>query len=770
MRKLLLCLIALAFNVFVGLSLCEEARETLTMGVLQPNVFAGAHLSGVSYVSSDASVARVDAESGRITALKAGTCEISALKQGKTVYTLSLTVLKAPTKLTVENRSVELMLGGTMDVQACRALEGEYDLNLEVKSAAGAVSVTKDGKLFGREVGSAMIYLRAYNGVDVNYEVKVRSQPTELTLSAGELFLGIGEETTLNWTLLPAFSYSRVFWENSNSETVEFDEKSGKIRALSNGESVLSARTENGLKASVRVSVLPEPTYFETPEPLTVVEGQSGKVSGILPEGTFARLNYKSLTPDTVSVSKDGTWTALKGGEGTISAEFKSAGLYAEQRFTVLPLPRHVSVSAPETKMYVGQTLSCSVKLSPADCCDVVTWSSSNPNSVEVDESGNLTARGFGSAVISAETINGLISSLVINVLKNPDSMSINRDYVELDAGESATLKCTFPRDTLSRVSFSSSDASVASVDADSGEVTALSPGTAVITARSANGLHAACLVTVRGAESTGRSELEALFMNCDSNDAILLRCGDEYAFIDSGNHIYGEKAAARLKELGVTHLKYYIGTHAHLDHIGGACVILDNFDVDVVIVPHQLVIYSIQSSVWTQSERESVSRADFCVLRHGQSFYLGGVSFKCIGPISVQKIDPKEDEENVNSLVLRADIGNVSMLLTGDGTIPEFAQIRERYPHELDTDIFKNTHHSGQLSEGQIRAISPKYAVFSTSSMPDEEYLKLFLSLGSEIYITLPRVHGDITMFIDGSTVSVTTQYDYGLPERITR
>ena len=425
--------------------------------------------------------------------------------------------------------------------------------------------------------------------------------------------------------------------------------------------------------------------------------------------------------------------------------------------------PSSIAIACPFDKLFIGQTAFCTVEVQPAGSDETVTWTSSNPGCLSVDEKGVLTAKAYGTAVITATASNGAKGKITLSVLKKPQSISLDQTYLELYEGQSAVLHCVFPRDTLAGVVFSSLDEGIVRVDAETGRITAASQGSTAVVATASNEVTANCFITVLPKAAAAQSELEAVFMDVDSNDAILLRCGEEYAFIDGGNHIYGEKATAYLKELGVTHLKYYIGTHAHIDHIGAACVIFSNFDVDMVIVPHAGVIQGIKGSVWTAEERDAVSQATYCVISHGQTFYLGSVPFRCIGPINVRNVDRRDDAENANSMVLRSEVGEISLLLTGDGTIAEFNDIAKVYPQELDVDIFKNTHHSGELTSGQIEMISPKVTIFSTSSLhlPRDGYLNLFTSLGSDVYMTPTRVNGTINLYTDGETITVTPQYE---------
>ena len=115
-------------------------------------------------------------------------------------------------------------------------------------------------------------------------------------------------------------------------------------------------------------------------------------------------------------------------------------------------------------------------------------------------------------------------------------------------------------------------------------------------------------------------------------------------------------------------------------------------------------------------------------------------------------------------AVVLRADIGEVSMLLTGDATISEFVGISKHYEREIDVDIFKNVHHAGTLSDSQIMTISPKITIFSTSSynLPSDRYLQLLRDAGCEqIYFTCERFHGEIKLTTDGKDIAVYPQYE---------
>jgi uncharacterized protein YjdB len=118
-----------------------------------------------------------------------------------------------------------------------------------------------------------------------------------------------------------------------------------------------------------------------------------------------------------------------------------------------------------------------------------VTWTSSTPTVATVDATGLVTAIAVGSTVITA-TAEGKSASLSLTVTPPPvQSIAVTLSSATLIQGTSITAAATLQDDrgnTLSgrTISWSSSDVSVASVDA-AGIVTAVGVGSATITASS---------------------------------------------------------------------------------------------------------------------------------------------------------------------------------------------------------------------------------------------------------------------------------------------
>lgn len=144
-----------------------------------------------------------------------------------------------------------------------------------------------------------------------------------------------------------------------------------------------------------------------------------------------------------------------------------------------------------------SETLTATVK--PDNATDkTVTWSSSAPNIASVDEAGNVTAIAKGDATITAQA-GEKTAKCTVSVYKEIPVSSIELDKTSLSlvVGDEVTLGATVKPDdaTNKAVVWSSSDDGVATVD-DSGKVSALKEGNAIITAM-AEGKKATCSVSV---------------------------------------------------------------------------------------------------------------------------------------------------------------------------------------------------------------------------------------------------------------------------------
>ena len=255
---------------------------------------------------------------------------------------------------------------------------------------------------------------------------------------------------------------------------------------------------------------------------------------------------------------------------------------------------------------------------------------------------------------------------------------------------------------------------------------------------------------------------LEVHFLDIGRNDGILIRCDGEDVFIDAGGYYRGEVATAYMKQVGVTHLKYYIGTHAHEDHVGGAPVIIEAFRPDAILQPHKRVKEVIIENIRSTKQKDVVRNANYVDLTVGQSVQVGGAELRCLGPVRVRSYDPEWGEENENSLVLMLTYGETDILLTADATADSLLAVEAAYPGSLRADVLKSPHHNQYLKKEVYSLIDPQYTVFSTSKdrLPEAKYIKLLNEFGTPSFSTTENHSGNLILRTDGQNIEFVPQY----------
>lgn len=157
-----------------------------------------------------------------------------------------------------------------------------------------------------------------------------------------------------------------------------------------------------------------------------------------------------------------------------------------------------------------------------------MSYESSDPNVVMVDENGNLVAVNAGTAEVALSSEDGKIyASGVIKVVVTPTGISMP-DTLTLSVGsnENASITATVsPEDATDyTVKYSSSDENIVTVD-ETGYITAVAAGEADITAEIVNnGMAASCHVTVMPAiESMEISNGSSITMKPGATDTLTL-------------------------------------------------------------------------------------------------------------------------------------------------------------------------------------------------------------------------------------------------------
>ncbi len=147
-----------------------------------------------------------------------------------------------------------------------------------------------------------------------------------------------------------------------------------------------------------------------------------------------------------------------------------------------------------------GEEYTLIPSYAPANAVAKFTWSSSDPLTASVNDSGVVTAQQFGEADITCTSADGKTAVCHIKVRPEPQSIKLNESMLTIGEGESVTLVSTLSQGSVSQsLQYVSNNAKSVSVS-QSGVLTGKSLGTATVVAKTYNGKHANCNVIVKAA------------------------------------------------------------------------------------------------------------------------------------------------------------------------------------------------------------------------------------------------------------------------------
>lgn len=204
--------------------------------------------------------------------------------------------------------------------------------------------------------------------------------------------------------------------------------------------------------------------------------------------------------------------------------------------------------------------------------------------------------------------------------------------------------------------------------------------------------------------------EVQFHFIDVGQGDAALIRTEWGDVLIDAGTNSSEDELKAYLDSLGVVDIEYAVFTHPHEDHIGGADMVLNTYNVKRVIMPNATATSKTFERMMDAIEAE---KCEVIEATPDYVFKVGELVCTILAPIS-----EKYSNTNNYSVVIRMDYGETSVLFTGDAEVDSEAEMLARYGLKgtLDCDLLKAGHHGSDTSSSQdfLDAVTPAFAVIS--------------------------------------------------------
>ena len=428
----------------------------------------------VSWWSNNSTVASVSY--GMVTANSPGTAYITATASNGVEGYCEVYVRSAePTSVELpESKTIKIGQG----IQLTPTLYPSYATTSYTwrSNDSQVAKVSSSGYVTGVAEGNTRIYVTTANGLSDYCEVEVyKPVPSSVSFTNSPGRMAVGATKRLSVSVSPSDAIYTLTWSSDAPHVLEVNQQ-GQITALSAGLAHITVTTDNGRTATCAVTVAPEPSGLSlTPTFKELLMGRSFQLNLVVQPADALALNYTwtSSASDVAGVSQAGEVTAYRPGESVITVE-SSNGCTASAKIVVpMPLyqlfvvmrsgiktgylstdkpqfciegdnihlstnvaslyipiadfdhftleqvlPEHpTEISLPnELKLGLNTSASLDYILTPADAQTTVTWFTSDENVVQVSANGVATAVGVGSAVITAQTSNGLRAECMVIV------------------------------------------------------------------------------------------------------------------------------------------------------------------------------------------------------------------------------------------------------------------------------------------------------------------------------------------------------------------
>lgn len=284
----------------------------------------------------------------------------------------------------------------------------------------------------------------------------------------------------------------KVTWSTSKKSVATVSSK-GVVTGKKAGTATITAKV-NGKKYTCKVTVKDVPKINKTKSTIYV-----GKTTTLKVTGTSKKVTWSTSNSKVATVSK-GKVTGKKAGTATITAKAGTKKLTCKvtvKKKTVAVTS--VMLNESSITLNAGETQKLVATVNPSNATNKkVTWVTENGDIAQVEPDGTVIAVGEGRTKIWA-FIGDKTDYCYVSV-KVPSVESVTLDQTTLSMSVGGTEKLTaavYPTNAKDKtVTWSTSDKRVVTVD-ENGNITAVAPGTAVITAK-ASYYKATCTVEVK--------------------------------------------------------------------------------------------------------------------------------------------------------------------------------------------------------------------------------------------------------------------------------
>ena len=220
----------------------------------------------VQWSSSDATIVNVD--NGKVTALKSGTATITATAGNCSAECVVKASIDTES-ITLDKSEISLSVGETTTLTATITPADATDQDITWTSSNPDVASVENGTVKALKAGTATIAAEC-SGKKAECKVTVTVPVSGISLDKSELYIAIGESTTLTAKITPADATDKtVTWTSSNEEIVKVND--GIVKGIQAGTATITASNSSFSASCIVTVTMPDNIITYTSTDGTVV-------------------------------------------------------------------------------------------------------------------------------------------------------------------------------------------------------------------------------------------------------------------------------------------------------------------------------------------------------------------------------------------------------------------------------------------------------------------------------------------------------------------
>lgn len=391
---------------------------------------------GLTYSSSNEEVATVDAE-GNVKAIAEGQASIYVTRLSNSEYkACDVTVIEKVNAISILDAPIEISVEGTYTIG--KAADGDdvkvgYRLNpnssdlptwsssnpeiASVQSESGNVTIK------GVAPGTATITATMSSGATTTITVNVVSLSTELKFTEERKTVAVGTQTSVSLIKTPENTTEGIEFTSSD-ETIAKVDQNGVVTGIAKGEVTITAKGKiSGVSAGITITVtVPSTgvkivTEYASEKKIYLVKGSSYQLQyKLLPEETTDKVSFTTNKKKIANVSEDGTISAKKKGNATITVKTESGKKATIKVYVVSKEKNAKKIKIKTSSIKVGKTVKLKYSITPTATTNTLSYSVNKPNIAEIDEYGYITGLKKGKVKVTVTASNGKKKTKTIKV------------------------------------------------------------------------------------------------------------------------------------------------------------------------------------------------------------------------------------------------------------------------------------------------------------------------------------------------------------------